>query len=190
MMNRYAPVLTDVLDVAVGSILVLSDGQRVPLNLTYTVLQEHLAAYDFPSLADICRSQNATVYHLPLRITEDEWCMISAILRRSPAAAEIRHFAELRDGLELSYPEIQDAPFRLYGGVGQLVNENGPDLYTSHPFDFHADGNRECPWYYCLLNARGGHVFKTYVNIETDAVEIESAVIKDHYVEAERDGKR
>ena len=184
-MNRTSPVLTNVLNASCGSILVVNDGQRIPLNLTPAALQDYLANFDFPSLADVCRSQNANVYHLPLRMNDDEWSAISTIIRTSPDAAELHEFAELRDGMALPFNEIHKLPFRLYGGVGQMVNGNGPDLYTSHPFDFHADGIRELPWYYCLLNCHGGHVFKTHVNIKTKTVEIETGIIKNHYVEPE-----
>jgi hypothetical protein len=181
-MNRETPVLCDVLDSPSGLVLVLDDESRLRLNLAPTVLQAHLAASGFPSLDAICRSQNAKVYHFPMRMTEQEWATISRILRTSPDSVELREYRELRDGMDLLFAKLQKMPLRLYCGVGQFLNGNGPDLYTLHPFDFHETLSRDRPWRYCLLSAHGDRLFHTYVNVEAECVEITSEV-KLHFVE-------
>jgi hypothetical protein len=185
-------ILVDALDTPDGSILVLESDERVPIDVSTTVLDQYLRRCGHSPLTEVCQRRRTTVYHESVRMSESEWSTISAILRDSPNAKEALNCPSISRMLRLSYSEVVRLSRRLYGGLGSPGSRRSPTLYTMAPIDFRPDANVEQPWYlswrrkswyYWLLSAPGWRVFWTRVDVGAGAVHIQGGTIRDHFLE-------
>jgi hypothetical protein len=85
--------------------------------------------------------------------------------------------------LALPYREVVRLPLRLYGGICPAEYGVKASLYLSPPLDFAPDVNRSGRWYYGLLGAARGWLFKTWVELASAQVEVESGAVPGHWVE-------
>ena len=171
-------------DHSYGCVLVLDDCRRIRLDVCYDDVDQYLTEYGFPSLGGVAQSGTADVYSLPIRMAPTEWQEISSILTNSEhAKTTFADFPVLSARLQLTFDVIATLARRLYGGVGEPVPGIAPTFYLSHPIDFTPSDDRGESWRYALLSHRGGHLFKTHVNLLTSDVEIEYGVLDNHYVE-------
>lgn len=175
-------------DHSYGCVLVIDDGRRIRLDVCYDDVDRYLTEYGFSSLGVVAQSGTADVYSAPIRMTSLDWQNISRILKHSEhARAQFADFPVLSARFQLPFDVLKTLAQRLYGGIGEPAPGVAPTFYLSHPIDFTPSNGRDGSWRYALLSHRGGHLFKTYVNIETNAVEIEHGVIKTHFLERRLD---
>jgi hypothetical protein len=175
-------------DHSYGCVLVLDDGRNIRLDVCYNDIDQYLTEIGFPSLEAVAQSGKSDVYSLPIRMASTEWQTISHILTNSEhVKSTLADFPVLSTRMQLTFDVIETLAHRLYGGVGEPVPGIAPTFYLSHPIDFTASDDRDDSWRYALLSHRSGHLFKTYVNIETNAVEIEHDVIDNHFLERRLD---
>ena len=176
-------------DHSYGCVLVLDDGRRIRLEVCYDDIDKYLIEYGFPSLDAVARSGNADVFSRRIQMTSTEWQVISNVLTNSEhAQTTFADFPVLSARLQLTFNVIDTLAQRLYGGVGEPVPGVEPTFYISHQIDFTASTDRDESWRYALLSHRGGHLFKTHVNTQTSAVEIEHGLLENHFVERRSDG--
>ena len=174
-----------------GCVFVLDDGRNVRLEVCYDDIDKYLTENGFPSLTVVAQSGKSDVYSLPIRMLSTEWGTISRILTNSEQVkSTFADFPFLSVRIQLSFDEIALLPQRLYGGVGEPVPSVAPTFYLSHPIDFTTPHDRDDSWRYALLSHRGGHLFKTFVNIHRNAVEIEHGVVEYHFLERRMDVDR
>lgn len=173
----FPPKLVRVTETVFGSLLTLSDGREVPITIRPDRLSQALVAYERPSLADLLATYSLEVYADTWATTAADWKRISAAVLASPIA--IAMFGQIPSIWEMfgqAAAMVRDLPQRVYGGLAQA-------LYTSHPFQFRPDPNRPSPWYYGLLSASGGQLFKTWIHLSSGEVQVESGEIAGHFVE-------
>lgn len=176
-MPEYPPKLHAVEEAKFGSVLTLSDGRTVPIDVRPSRLAEAFAEYSSRSLAELVAGRTLAVFADSLQTTPDEWARVSHLVRTSPAAeAVLRQHPPLWDGFRDPYDVVLAKPHRVYGGLAQ-------GLYTSHPFQVRADPNRPDPWRRALLSAPGGWLFETWVEVQSGRVEIAADMLPGHYVE-------
>lgn len=65
---------------------------------------------------------------------------------------------------------------------------SAPTIDLSRPNEFTASGVRDESWRYALLGHRGGHLFKTRVNMQAKAVEFEYGLLENHFVQRRSNG--
>ena len=196
MVTSYAavPTLVDTESLDSRCVLVVDDGRRFPLNVSQAVIDAHLKTRGFESLDSVCQARHAEVWPPLDMMKESEWNDIVRILKNAEEARALREHAHIRQGLSLSYSDIRELPYRLYGGLGQAGWRC--KFYVSQQFEFRGYPHvskprpwldrvlgRKGPWYYALLNAPGGNLFKTHVNVRREVVEIDTGVVLNHFIE-------
>ena len=170
-------------DHSYGCVFVLDDGRKIRLDVCYDDIDQYLTEIGFPSLEAVAQSGKSNVYSLPIQMTFTEWQTISNILTNSEhVQSALAEFPVLSARLQLTFEVIETLSQRLYGGVGEPAPGIAPTFYLSHPIDFTASDDRSDSWSYALLSHRGGHLFKTHVNMQTNAVEIEYGFLENHFV--------
>lgn len=178
--------LTHAEDHSSGCVFLLNDARRISVDVSYADIDRYLTVHGFPSLETVARSGKADVYTLPIRMTRTDWLEISNILTTSDVAQlSLANFPALSAGLQLEFDVIESLPQRLYGGIGEPALGVSPTFYLSHQIDFTASTDRGDNWRYALLSHRGGYLFKTYVNIQSRAVEIDNGLLDNHFVECQ-----
>lgn len=176
-MGDYPPKLVTVAATAFGSLLTLSDGRKVPIDIGPNRLSQALVAYERPSLTELLTARSLGVYADTWETTAEEWLRISATVRASRVAeAAFRQAPSVWEVFGQPAVLVRELPQRVYGGLAQA-------LYTSHPFQLRPDPNRPAPWCRGLLSASGGRLFNTWVHLGGGQVEVESDVQVGHYVE-------
>jgi hypothetical protein len=176
-MPGYPPKLYAIEEAEFGSVLALSDGRTVPIDVRPSRLAEAFADYSSRSLAEQLAQRSLDVFADAFETSPDEWARISHLVRTSPAAeAALRDHPSTWGAFQDPYEEILARPHRVYGGLGQ-------GLYTSHPFRFRANPNRPDPWRRSLLSAPGGWLFETWIELQSGWVEIAAHMLPGHYVE-------
>jgi hypothetical protein len=176
-MSDYPSKLVQVAATAFGSLLTLSDGREVPIDIGPDRLSQALVAYERPPLSELLAARSLGVFADTWEMTAEDWQRISAIIRASPvAAAALRQAPSVWEVFGQPAAFVRELPQRVYGGLAQA-------LYTSHPFQFRPDPNRPVPWCRGLLSASGGRLFNTWVHLGSGEVEVESDVLVGHFVE-------
>jgi len=176
-MPGYPPKLYAVVEATFGSVLALSDGRKVPINVGPCRLAEAFAEFRSRPLVELLARRSLGVFADALQTSQDEWARISRLVRTSPAAEEaLRGHPSTWGGFQEPYEVILARPHRVYGGLDQ-------GLYTSHPFQFRSDPNRPAPWRRSLLSAPGGWLFETCVELQSGTVEVATHMLPGHYVE-------
>jgi hypothetical protein len=178
------PLLSEVHETVSGCELLLSDGRRVMVDLSPAVLENYLTGLGYPPLEELCRAGRVRIIYHQVRMSSEVWTDIQDILRlNAEAARELRNHPLLEKHLTLPLADVVRLPFRLYGGINPANLELRADLYLSPPVDFDPDVNRAGSWYYGLLSAPGGWVFKTAVDLSSGEVQIEPENLHGHFVE-------
>lgn len=176
-MSGYPPKLYAIEEATFGSVLALSDGRTVPIDVAPSRLAEAIAECSSRSLAELLARRSLGVFADAFQTSPDEWARISQLVRTSPAAeAALRGHPSTWGGFQEPYEVILAKPHRVYGGLDQ-------GLYTSHPFQFRADPNRPDTWRRSLLSAPGGWLFETWVDLESGTVEVAAHMLPGHFVE-------
>jgi hypothetical protein len=176
-MPRYPPKLLDVEEAEFGSVLTLSEGRRVPIDIGPTRLAEAFTAYGSPTMAETLAERSLAVFADVLQTSDEEWAAISRLVQKTRTAEMVlRPHRLVWSGFHDSYDVIMAKPHRVYGGLGHA-------LYTSHPFHFHDDPNRPVGWRRALLNAPGGWLFEARVHLQSCQVEIAAHVLHGHFLE-------
>lgn len=176
-MTAYPPKLLGIKETVFGSLLTLSDGRRVPIDVRPPRLAEALAEYSSRPLDELLASRSLSVFADIFHTSQDDWTRISHLVRAASAAeAILRRHPTVWDGFHESYEVILGKPHRVYGGLEQA-------LYTSHPFQFRQDPNRPAPWRRALLSAPGGWLFEVWVELQAGEVEVTADILHGHYVE-------
>ncbi len=184
VVNRASyPLLSEVHESAGGCELLLSDGHRVTMDLPLADLTDYLAGLGYAQLEDLCHAGRVEVIHCQVRMSPEVWTAIMGILQSNPEAVKkFRNHPQVASLFTLSYDDVIRLPLRLYGGISPANLELRADLYLSPPVDFNPDVNRGGSWYYGLLSAPGGWVFKTAVDLSSGEVQIEAGQIHGHFV--------
>ena len=178
------PLVVEVRRSARGCHLVLSDGRTVEAGLDPETLAERLGSLGYPPLHEACGRGRAQDIDLPVTMLMDEWAEVSLILRASAVAGPtFRGHPALVASLALPYHEVVRLPMRLYGGIEPAEYGVKASLYLSPPVDFALDANRGGRWYYVLLSGTRGRLFKTWIELASARVEIESGEAPGHWVE-------
>jgi hypothetical protein len=176
-MSEYPPKLVQVTATTFGSLLTLSDGREVPIEVSPDCLNQALLAARSPPLSELLAARSHSVFADTWQTATADWQQISDVVRASPlAATTFRQTPSLWEKLGQPAVLIRDLPHRVYGGLEI-------SLYTSHPFQFVGDPNRSAPWVYALLHASGGRLFKTWVHPVRGQVEIETGTSLGHFLE-------
>ncbi len=176
-MTEYPQKLVQVAGSEFGSVLTLSDGRKVPINIRPERLDQALREFERPPLGELLASRSLQVFANTWETPERDWERVSEIILASPVAmAKLRDFPGLWCVFGQSAAVVRELPQRVYGGLEHA-------LYTSHAFKFREDPNRSTPWCRALLNAVGGWVFETWVHLGSGHVEIVGEVLPGHFVE-------
>jgi hypothetical protein len=176
-MGQYPPKLVRVVDTTFGSLLTLTDGRSVPINIGVERLRQAILAIGRPPLAESLASQSLGVYADVWETSPADWQRICAAVQSSPVAATaFGQVPFIWQTFGQPAAVVRDLAHRVYGGIDD-------DVFTSHPFHFRAECDRPKPWVYGLLSASGGRMFKTWVHPRSGAVEVQSGVIIGHYLE-------
>jgi hypothetical protein len=176
-MGQYPPKLVSVADTTFGSLLNLTDGRSVPINIGVERLRQAILAMGRPPLVDSLASQSLGVYADVWETSAEDWQRICAAVQSSPvAAAEFGQVPFIWQAFGQPAAVVRDMAHRVYGGIDD-------DVFTSHPFHFRTEYDRPKPWVYGLLSASGGRLFMTWVHLRSGKVEVESGVIMGHFVE-------
>ena len=176
-MTEYPPKLVQVAGSGFGSVLTLSDGRTVPINIRPERLDQALREFERPTLGELLGSRSLAVFADTWQTPERDWERVSEIVQASPVAVATLHdFPGIWCVFGQPAAAVRELPQRVYGGLEQA-------LYTSHAFQFREDPNRPAPWCRALLNAVGGWVFETWVHLGTGHVEIVGELLPGHFVE-------
>lgn len=176
-MGDYPPKLVRIAATTFGSLLTLSDGREVPIDIGPDRVNQALMAYQRPPLSELLAAQSLDVFADTWKTTPDDWQRISAVVRASRvAAAALRLAPSVWEVFVQPVSLVRELPQRVYGGLAQ-------GLYTSHQFQFRPDPNRPTPWHRGLLSAPSGRLFNTWVHLESGKVEVESGVLVGHFLE-------
>lgn len=176
-MGDYPPKLIQVAATTFGSLLTLSDGREVPIDIGPDRLNQALLDYERPPLSELLETRSLAVFAGAWEMTDEDWQRVSAIIRASPvAAAALRQAPSVWDVFDQSAAFVRALPQRVYGGLAQAI-------YTSHSFQFRPDPNRPARWCRGLLSASGGRLFNTWVHLGNGEVEIETDALVGHFVE-------
>jgi hypothetical protein len=176
-MGEYPPKLMQVATTAFGSLLTLSDGREVPINISPDCLSRALVANERPPLSELLANRSLDVFAGMWETTAEEWQRIGDLVRASPvAAAALGEAPSVGEVFGQPVAFVHELPQRVYGGLEQA-------LYTSHPFEFRRDPNRPAPWYRGLLSATGGRLFNIWVHLAGGEVEVEMGVRMGHFLE-------
>jgi hypothetical protein len=176
-MGEYPPKLVRATETAFGTLLGLSDGREIPIDIGPARLSEALENYERPPLAELLSAQSLCVFADIWEMRAADWDKTSAtVLASSVAEAALASAPILWAMFGQPASVVQDLPQRVYGGLDQV-------LYTSHPFQFRPDPNRSAPWVRGLLSASGGRLFNMWVHVGSGQVEVESDVLMGHFVE-------
>jgi len=176
-MVDYPPKLAQVTETAFGSLLTLSDGSAVPINISPARLRQAIQEQRPPELAGYFTPEPLGVYRDEWLLTPEEWDQIRAIVLASRVVANALREASATWNLFFQPASaVRDLPRRVYGGLSKAI-------YTSHPFQFRIGFSRPVPWLYSQLNASGGRLFRLHVHLERGEVEVERHVKMGHYVE-------
>jgi hypothetical protein len=176
-MSGYPPKLVRITETAFGSLLALSNGREVPIDIGLVRLSQALVAFERPPLSELLAARSLEVYTDKWETAAEDWERISAVVLASPVAAAAFGQAPPIWGV-FGQPAVfvRELPQRVYGGLEQA-------LYTSHPFKFRPDPNQPAPWVRGLLSSSGGRLFNTWVDLDGGEVEVESDVLVGHFVE-------
>lgn len=176
-MPEYPPKLLNIEEADFGSVLNLSDGRNVPINVRPPRLAEALAEYHSRTLTEMLAARSLAVFADVLQTREEEWRTISNLIRTSSTAETIlRQHATVWSTFQEPYNVILVKPHRTYGGLQK-------SLYTSHPFHFRDDPNRPPPWRRALLNAPGGWLFEVWADLQACQVQVSAHLLQGHFVE-------
>jgi hypothetical protein len=160
-----------------GSVLNLSDGCTVPINIRPQRLDRALQEFERPSLGELLTSRSLAVFADVWQTPNLDWERVSEIIQSSlVAVAKFQDFPGIWKVFGLPAAVVRELPHRVYGGLDQA-------LYTSHPFQFLEDPNRPAPWCRALLHAVGGWVFETWVHLDSGHAEVVGEVLPGHFVE-------
>jgi len=177
---RHTGILTSVLPAPHGSTLLLDDGHKVRIDLTPDDLIAFLDSAGISSQSiDSLPSLRVTIP--ALEITTEEWSTIASVLKSAEVAAAIRAFPELDSSLSLSYEELVALSYRVLGNIQREGIVDLPTIWVRHPFEFrcHRDGTVRM----CHLYARGGHVFRTFIDTQTRAIHVTPFLHRGFFVE-------
>jgi hypothetical protein len=176
-MKEYPPKLLQVDGSESGSVLKLSDGRTVLIDIRPERLDRALKEFERPSLEELLASRSLEVFADTWQTPEQEWGRISEIIRVSPVAlSKLRAYPDIWAVFGQPAATVRELPQRVYGGLEQA-------LYTSHRFQFREDPNRPTPWCRALLNAMGGWVFEVWIHLGSGQVEVVGEVLSGHYIE-------
>lgn len=176
-MSDHEPKLVSVTEAAFGSLLTLSDGRVIPINISPTRLREAIHEARPAMLAAYFQPEPLGVYADDWLVASEDWDRICAIMQSSHTAARaFGHVPAIWDGFSLPASVVRNLPQRVYGGLWG-------GIYTSLSFNFKTDSNRSVPWVYAQLHASEGRLFQTWVNMKNGKVEVECGVRMGHYVE-------
>ncbi len=176
-MSEYPPKLVRVTETVVGSILALSDGRNVPIDIALTRLSQALTDHERPPLSELLADKSLGVYAANWETTGEQWLQISTrVLTSTVAAVAFGEVSSIWDVFGRSAAVVRELPQRVYGGLSQA-------LYTVHPFQFRLDPNRPAPWMRGLLSAPGGLLFNIWVHLDSGEIDIEAEVLWGHYIE-------
>ena len=168
-------------DTSTGCDLILTDGCRIPLDVSLATIRDYVISDGFSDLQPFIDAQRIDVYFQPVAVSPDDWDSLASIVRHadSPLAA----VPELFTLLSLNHSQISALPHRLYGGIGCAVDDLPPVFYTSPTADFVADDHRGGDWYRWLFTSRGFNVYQTHVNMADSTVDVEVGNLPNHYLE-------
>lgn len=176
-MGNYPPKLERIIGTPFGSLLILSDGREVPINISAGRLSQALVGFGRPPLDELLASRSLAIYADHWETTAEEWGEVSTAVRASPVAATaFGDVPPIWGTFGQPAVVVRGLPHRVYGGLEQA-------LYTSHPFHFRSDPNRPAPWVRALLGAPGGRLINTWVHRASGRVEVVSDVLPGHYLE-------
>lgn len=172
---------------AFGSILELDSGDTVQLNLTPNDVEHFLANSDICDFRDLSQISTIQIANPVLRMTSNEWAIISSVLLSSDAAAEIRGIPELAGMLTLPFEELIQLPNHLRGSIQEPNSHGMPTLWIRHPFDFRGDSYDDHALRLCHLYARGGRVFRTFIDLNSAAIRVKDFHHDGFFVEPQPD---
>jgi hypothetical protein len=176
-MTEYPPKLVQIFESDFGSVLTLSDGYSVQINIRPQRLDLALKEYQRLPLSELLASRSLGVFTANWQTSERDWNRIREVILKSPvAAAKLGHFPSIWGMFGLPAATVRELPQRVYGGLGHA-------LFTSHPAQFREDPNRPFPWCRALLNAVGGWVFEVNVQFVLGQVEVVGEVLPGHFLE-------
>jgi hypothetical protein len=121
-MGDYPPKLVQVTATAFGSLLTLSDGREIPINVSPDRLSQVFLAYERPPLREVLAARSLGVYADTWVTTVEDWQQISAIVRASPVAmAAFRQAPCIWEVFSQPAAFVRELPQRVYGGLEQAL---------------------------------------------------------------------
>jgi hypothetical protein len=122
-MGEYPPKVVGMAGTAFGSVLTLSDGRVVPIDIGPERLSQALLAFERPPLSELLVARSLGVYADTWAMTAEDWQRISGVVRASPvAAAAFRQAPAVWEMFGQPAASVRELPQRVYGGLAGALH--------------------------------------------------------------------